>query len=325
MKINELARKLGITSRTIRFYEQHGLLEPARQQDNQYRVFVEEDIWRLQTIIALREAGMPLKDIRNVLEPTGLPDNERLRYYLELQHSLLTTQWLEMKRMTETTAQMIELLRSRQELPIGEIYQLADHSRKLREMRQNWQDHWDFDQRASNHDDYVQTETGEYPDYEKALDSTASAIQGIAAEHGLDLGTGTGNLAGRLLRRGIRMSGVDQSQEMLKQCRSKFPEMDLRIGNLLAIPYPDQYFDFVVSSFTLRHLSAEQQLLALPEIQRVLKPHGRICITDRTSILSDGNGSHAEFLLDWLNSHGFIATHLNPQDNWFTLLAISIR
>ncbi|WP_458120944.1 MerR family transcriptional regulator [Paenibacillus sp. Z6-24] len=325
MKINELARKLGVSARTIRFYEQNGLLEPAREEDNRYRVFHEEDIWRLQTIIALREAGMPVKEIRAVLEPEGMPDSTRLRYYLELQHSILTTQWLEMKRMTETTAQMIELLRSRQELPIGEIYQLAEHSRNLREIRQNWQDHWNFDQRAQDHDDYVRQSTAEYPDYEKALDSTVRAVQAIEGEYGLDLGTGTGNLAGRLLLQGVRMSGVDQSQEMLKQCRAKFPDMDLRAGNLLAIPYPDQSFNFVVSSFAFRHLNAEQQLLALLEIRRVLKPHGRICITDRSSVIPEEGVSHAELLLHWLNEHGCIASHLNPQGDWFTLLAVSIR
>jgi SAM-dependent methyltransferase len=46
-----------------------------------------------------------------------------------------------------------------------------------------------------------------------------------SGEYGLDAGTGTGNLAGLFAEAGIRMVGVDQSNEMLKRCRSKFPQV----------------------------------------------------------------------------------------------------
>ncbi|MDQ0916811.1 MerR family DNA-binding transcriptional regulator [Paenibacillus sp. V4I5] len=45
MLINEISRKLGITARAIRFYEQKGLIKPAKQKDNGYRTYTEQDAW----------------------------------------------------------------------------------------------------------------------------------------------------------------------------------------------------------------------------------------------------------------------------------------
>lgn len=345
LKINELSKRLGISTRTIRFYEQNGLLPSVQREHNQYRIFGEEDIWRLQTIIALREAGMAIKEIKQALEPQGLPDSQRLRYYLELQRSLLTTQWLEMKRMAETTDQMIDLLQTQQTLPIQEIYHLADQAKHLRELRQNWQDQWNFDQRAQTHDEDVQTRSEDYPHYEQALTYTAELIHATSEEHGLDLGIGTGNLAGKLLTSGAHLSGVDQSQEMLKQCKNKFPTIDTRIGNVLAIPYPDNHFHFVVSSFTFRHLNHQQQLLALTEIHRVLKPHGRLCLTDRIVArsavvdhsLSTPSASDTELqstyhhelqhpaVLEWFEEHFYMTNYYTIEQKVGCLLAVSLH
>lgn len=56
MRIREAAERLGISERAIRFYEKQGLLKPSRTEHNLYREFGEDDIWRLQTIVA--QAGL---------------------------------------------------------------------------------------------------------------------------------------------------------------------------------------------------------------------------------------------------------------------------
>lgn len=64
MRIKDIAEKLNISARAVRFYEQKGLISPRKQEGNQYRLFTQEDAWRLQTIIALREVGMSVKEIK---------------------------------------------------------------------------------------------------------------------------------------------------------------------------------------------------------------------------------------------------------------------
>jgi len=330
MKIKEAAERLGISQRAIRFYEKQGLLSPSRQQHNGYRAFGEEDIWRLQTIVALREAGMPIADIRTALAEIDANDEGRLMELLELQRSVMFAKWVEMKQMIETADRMIETLRQNRTLPIDDIYQLAESSRILREQRA-WEDRWGFDELAGDHDRLVREDKTKYPDYDEALRLIVKRAAPVRGERGLDIGTGTGNLAGLCLEAGAAMAAVDQSKEMLKACRCKFPEVETRLGNFLALPYLDGRFDFVVSSFALRHLTGSQMLLAVQEMRRVLKPHGRICIADLMTIGESGACGSSETglplpaLLDALETNGYITKLDQMGERLHVVLAVPIR
>ncbi|CAG5091917.1 Demethylmenaquinone methyltransferase [Thermobacillus xylanilyticus] len=330
MKIKEAAERLGISQRAIRFYEKQGLLSPSRQQHNGYREFGEEDIWRLQTIVALREAGMPIADIRTALAEIDAKDEGRLMELLELQRSVMFAKWVEMKQMIETADRMIETLRQNRTLPIDDIYQLAESSRILREQRA-WEDRWGFDELAGDHDRLVREDKTKYPDYDEALRLIVKRAAPVRGERGLDIGTGTGNLAGLCLEAGAAMAAVDQSKEMLKACRRKFPEVETRLGNFLALPYLDGRFDFVVSSFALRHLTGSQILLAVQEMRRVLKPHGRICIADLMTIGESGACGSSETglplpaLLDALETNGYITKLDQMGERLHVVLAVPVR
>ncbi|MCM3134825.1 MerR family transcriptional regulator [Paenibacillus polysaccharolyticus] len=312
MNIKEAASRLGISARAIRFYEEKGLIQPAKQSGNGYRTYTENDIWRLQTIAALREIGMSLQDITQALAEIDQGNQQGLEEYLELQQAVMYAQWIELKRMMDTTQRMIDLNRQDGSLDVSHLHDLAGSARRLREARQNWHDRWNYDQQAALHDQRVQTMTDTedytpqadstlsttassghvqitadkpfnlYRNYDEALEQTLQSIAPQPGETGLDIGTGTGNLAGRMLRQGAVMTGIDQSREMLRTCRLKYPQMQVKLGNFLALPFAEQSFDFVVSSFAFHHLGPDQQQLALEEIQRVLKACGtsRICLTD---------------------------------------------
>ncbi|RXZ83885.1 methyltransferase domain-containing protein [Paenibacillaceae bacterium] len=280
MMINEVAKQLKLSRRTIRFYEAKGLIAPVKNTNNQYRSYTEQDIWRLQTIVTLREIGMPLEEIKKVLGHVEHGNTDELLYYLEIQRSALFSTWLEYKQQMTTTDQMIDILKREQSLPLHQIYKLAEGLKRIRQIRNDWQDRWDFDYQASSHDLVVQANVGLFEHYDQTLDTIYKWIKPHIHEIGLDIGAGTGNLAGRFIASGYQMAAIDQSKEMLKQCQSKFPSLETRLGNFLAIPYLDDHFNFVVSSFALHHLSDEQKILALEEMRRVLKPGGRIALAD---------------------------------------------
>ncbi|MEC3956548.1 MerR family transcriptional regulator [Nocardia sp. CDC153] len=63
MRIGELAERAGTSTRTIRYYEQHGLVQPARSA-NGYRVFDEQELEIVRKIRALLELGFDLVDAR---------------------------------------------------------------------------------------------------------------------------------------------------------------------------------------------------------------------------------------------------------------------
>ncbi|MEU6895370.1 MerR family transcriptional regulator [Streptomyces sp. NPDC046557] len=65
--IAEVARMSGVTSRTLRHYDEVGLLPPASVGSNGYRYYEEGELLRLQQILVMRELGLGLVEIRAVL------------------------------------------------------------------------------------------------------------------------------------------------------------------------------------------------------------------------------------------------------------------
>lgn len=280
MQIKDMARRLQITPRAIRYYEEKGLVRPSKSDESGYRKFTEEDVWRLQTIITLREVGMPIDEIRELLV-NRKDKEESLLHYLELQRSFMYSRWVELSKVIQTTEAMIDRVRKERVIDPASLYELAEANKRLRQARDNWVDRWNFNQLADSFDDMVSSkQSGPFESYEKVLAEVVAAADPKPGETGLDAGTGTGNLASRFVARKIQMSGFDQSPEMLKQCRRKHPDMETKLGTFFAFPFLDHEFDFVATSYALHHLTDEQKQLALAECKRVLKPKGRLIIAD---------------------------------------------
>jgi DNA-binding transcriptional MerR regulator len=71
-KIGELARRTGLTVRTLHHYDSIGLLSPADRSEGGHRVYGEADVRRLYRIVSLRSLGFPLDAIGAVLERDGV-------------------------------------------------------------------------------------------------------------------------------------------------------------------------------------------------------------------------------------------------------------
>jgi DNA-binding transcriptional MerR regulator len=69
LRIQEVAAETGLTTRTIRYYEELGLLKPAARSEGSYRLFDPDDLERLRFIKGLRDdAGFSLAEIGQLLE-----------------------------------------------------------------------------------------------------------------------------------------------------------------------------------------------------------------------------------------------------------------
>lgn len=66
MKIHEMAQRVGMTSKNIRFYEQEGLLTPQRNRTNGYRSYGQAEEDTLRRIKLMRKLGVPLEEIRQM-------------------------------------------------------------------------------------------------------------------------------------------------------------------------------------------------------------------------------------------------------------------
>lgn len=80
LRIQEVAAEVGLTARSIRYYEEIGLLAPARSE-GAYRLYDEEDLDRLRFIKALRDdAGFSLAEIGQLLEDEAARVRNRERF-----------------------------------------------------------------------------------------------------------------------------------------------------------------------------------------------------------------------------------------------------
>jgi MerR family transcriptional regulator, repressor of the yfmOP operon len=83
LRIQEVAAEVGLTPRSIRYYEEVGLLEPAARSEGAYRLYDESDVERLRFIRGLRDdAGFSLAQIGQLLEDEAARERNRERFRL---------------------------------------------------------------------------------------------------------------------------------------------------------------------------------------------------------------------------------------------------
>ncbi|MEI7026272.1 MerR family transcriptional regulator [Paenibacillus sp. y28] len=133
MLIKELAGLLNISTRAIRFYEEKGIIQPQKHPDNQYRLFSDSDARRLQTVISLREIGIPIEEIKLILLELDKGKRDDALYALELQRAMMFAQLAELKNNIEMTDSIIGQLKANQALDWQHIFDLTKGLKKLRD------------------------------------------------------------------------------------------------------------------------------------------------------------------------------------------------
>ena len=132
-----------------------------------------------------------------------------------------------------------------------------------------------------------------------------------AGDIAADIGCGSGFITEGLIRAGLHVIAVDQSEAMLAEMKRKFADIadiDYRYGEADQLPISDGSVDYAFANMYLHHV--ERPPIAIKEMARIFKPGGGLVITDL-------DNHTFEFLRDehhdrWL---GFDRQHIRQ---WFT-------
>ncbi len=81
--VTKLAQLAGVSARTLRYYDEIGLLSPARMSANGYRVYEQEEVDRLQQILFYRELGLQLDEIDKILASVDFDETAALQSHLD--------------------------------------------------------------------------------------------------------------------------------------------------------------------------------------------------------------------------------------------------
>jgi DNA-binding transcriptional MerR regulator len=142
--IAEVARMSGVSSRTLRHYDEIGLLPPARIGANGYRYYERTELLRLQQILLLRELDLGLADIGRILDNQLDPVQA-----LGSHHRRLLRERDRLAVLAQTVARTIDELQAGKGIEMTEINRVEnlfegfDPSAYEDEARQRWPGEWE--------------------------------------------------------------------------------------------------------------------------------------------------------------------------------------
>ena len=93
--VKEIAELTGVSTRTLRYYDEIGLLFPTGKSESGYRLYDEKALERLQQILFFREFEIPLKEIKSILEHPDFDKNQ----ILQMQRKMLVAKKDRLERL----------------------------------------------------------------------------------------------------------------------------------------------------------------------------------------------------------------------------------
>lgn len=144
-----------------------------------------------------------------------------------------------------------------------------------------------FDVWADGYDESVRLadENDAYPfaGYATILKEIYGRVCASGAKAVLDIGFGTGTLAGQLYQQGCDVFGQDFSSRMIQLAQEKMPRAQLYQGDFslgLVQALKQQRYDAIIATYALHHLTDEQKVAFLQELLPLLQDNGCIYVGD---------------------------------------------
>lgn len=133
-KVGELASLYGISTDTVRYYEEQGLISPHRAE-NGYRMYSIRDIWRMNVIRDLRGLGFSVERIGAYLKGRSVDSTLRL---LEEERGAILESMARLEALLGNVEERIDTLRQAEKMPLGVVEETAFPERRAYVIRERF-------------------------------------------------------------------------------------------------------------------------------------------------------------------------------------------
>lgn len=283
----QLAKRTGITVRTLRYYDQIGLLSPGGHRTGSIRLYNMKDMERLQRIQMLKYLGLSLQTIMDILDAES-PSNGEIRHSLQAQLDVL-------QKKIAHTEHVVHAIRDAMEMSAygSDWNHLADVIQTV-QSEQNWGEQY----RTANR---LQTRIHLYDKYSTNPQGwhrwIFEQLEVQPGAHILELGCGDGTFWIRNAERipsSWRITLTDMSSGMVEEARCRLgsnnPQFKFLSVDAQQIPFHEEQFDMVIANNMLYHVPDIPR--AIREMHRILKQGGIVC----TSTMSTQHLQEVEHL-----------------------------
>jgi len=269
--IGEFAAKAGVTQRTIRYYDNIGLLKPCTYKTSGHRLYSRHDFARLQKIMTLKFIGLSLEEIADIMK-YDIKDRD-FKKSLEIQREIIDKKVHHMHMVMGAIDETLEMLDSTDDLNWDKFVNII----KILNIDKNWMEQYENSSnlraRIKIHELFSTNKYGWMRWYFEQLDIPKNACV-------LELGCGDGSLWAKnsdRIPQGWVITLTDFSPGMLKDTKDNLSGMaknfKFKISDAMDIPFPNNSFDVVIANHMLYHVPDIDK--AFSEIYRVLQPGGR--------------------------------------------------
>jgi DNA-binding transcriptional MerR regulator len=144
-KVGDLAKLTGLTVRTLRYYDQIGLLSPSGQTESGHRLYSESNLSRLHQILSLKELGLSLEEVKSALTGGQISPLE----IVGLQIDRIQEQIKLQQRLLEQLRHVSKLMQGKAELTVEDFTSLLQamkmgFEKPVIERQTSWERHLDL-------------------------------------------------------------------------------------------------------------------------------------------------------------------------------------
>lgn len=267
-KTGEFAKMANVSIRTIRYYDNQGLLKPSKINESGYRLYTDQDFVKLQQILSLKYLGFSLDEIFSM---TINNDNSSLQQSLNLQSKLIKQKIEHLQLVQSSIEETNKLLKESHDIDWNNILKLIHLSTMEHDLVDQYKNSTNVDIRIRLHEKYS---INPYTWFEWLYDHYCIDKN----MNVLELGCGNGkiwSLNKEKIPSSSQITISDISQGMVNDARENLKDINNISYNCFDchhIPYDDKSFDLVIANHLMFYLKDIPTMLK--EVKRVLKPNG---------------------------------------------------